>query len=100
MPFDGFLNASYSWQDDVNFDLLQNPKTEQGSYAITNISLGINERERDRYRVTLFVENLFDEDYAAAVTDLSGLYGNASTIFQFLPRNAERYSGVRLRYSF
>ncbi len=99
MPFDGFLNFSYNWQDEVNFDLTQNPATVQDSYGIFNISAGINEAN-DRYRVTLFLENAFDEDYAATIADLAGLYGGSTAIFHFLPRNAQRYAGLKVRFAF
>jgi iron complex outermembrane receptor protein len=100
MPFNGFLTFNYSWQDDVQFDLLQNPRTGQDSYGLFSLSAGIVERDDERYRLTLFVENLFDEDYAATVADLGGLYGGGDVVFHFMPRNAERYAGVRFRYSF
>ena len=100
MPFDGFLNFTYNWQDEVNFDLLGSPDTVQDSYGIFNMSAGILERDAGRYRVEVFVNNVFDEDYAAALADLGGLYGGADAIIQLLPRNAERYGGVRMKYSF
>lgn len=100
MPFTGFVSANYNWQDEVNFDLLQNPLTRQDSYGTFNLNAGIIESDDERYKVTLFVQNLFDEDYAAAITDISALYGNSTTIFQLLPRNSQRYAGIRLRYGF
>ena len=100
LPFDGFINANYNWQDDIVFDLLQNPLTRQDSYGTFNLNVGIVEAEDARYKVTIFVQNLFDEDYAASIADISGLYGGSPTVFQFLPRNAQRYAGVRLRYGF
>jgi iron complex outermembrane receptor protein len=100
LPFDAFVNFNYSWQDEIIFDLLQTPGTEQDSYGIASLSAGISERDDQRYRITLFVENLFDEDYAAAIADLGGLYGGATSIMQFLPRNAQRYIGLKARYAF
>jgi iron complex outermembrane receptor protein len=44
MPFDGFVNVNYQWQDEIIFDLKQNPGTVQDSYGIANISAGIRER--------------------------------------------------------
>ncbi len=100
LPFDGFVNASYLWQDDVIFDLKQDPGTKQDSYGLLNASVGIAERERERYRVTLFVNNLLDEDYTATIVDLSDLYLGDTAYIQLLPRDAERYFGMRLRYAF
>ncbi len=100
LPFDGFINANYNWQDKVIFDLLQNPLTRQDSYSTFNLNAGIVERDSGRYKITLFVQNLFDEDYASSIADLGGLYGGSTAIFQFLPRNAQRFAGIRLRMGF
>ena len=101
LPFDGYLNLGYTWQDKVNFDLLGNPATEQESYGLLNASVGILERASGRYRIEAFVNNVFDEDYTVAMSDdLTPLYGGATAIIQLLPRGAERYAGLRVRYSF
>lgn len=100
LPFDGFFQANYHWQDEVNFDLLGHPNAVQDSYGITNINIGILERAQERYRVTLFVNNLFDEDYATSIGTLDGLYGDKDVRIHYLPRNAERYAGLRVRYTF
>jgi len=50
--------------------------------------------------MTLFVNNVFNQDYAAAIIDLSALYLGDTAYMQLLPRNARRYSGLRFRYSF
>lgn len=100
LPFDGFVNASYQWQDDVIFDLKQDPGTKQDSYGVLNMSVGINERTQDRYRVTLFVYNVFDEHYTQVIADLSDLYLGGTAYIQLVPRNAERYAGVSLKYAF
>jgi iron complex outermembrane receptor protein len=104
MPFDGFVNVNYQWQDEIIFDLKQNPGTVQDSYGIANISAGIRERSgigsQPQYQVTLFVNNVFDQDYAAAIVDLSELYLGDTAYVQLVPRNAERYAGIRLKYSF
>jgi iron complex outermembrane receptor protein len=100
LPFDAFFQANYHWQDEVNFDLLGHPNAVQDSYGITNVNLGIFERTNEKYRVTLFVNNLFDEDYATSIGTLDGLYGDKDVRIHYLPRNAERYAGLRVRYSF
>jgi len=100
LAFDGFVQVNYHWQGEVNFDLLQNPATVQDSYGIANLNIGISERKTDRYRVTLFVNNVFDKRYASALQSLDGLYGDVDVMTHFLPRGAERYAGVRVRYAF
>ena len=100
MPFDGFVDVNYQWQDEVNFDLNQDPRAVQDSYATLNISAGIRERSRGQYQMTLFVNNVFDQDYTAAILDLSELYLDDTAYIQLMPRNAQRYAGIRLKYSF
>jgi hypothetical protein len=33
MPFDGFVGVNYSWQDDVTFDINQDPKLFDEQYT-------------------------------------------------------------------
>lgn len=94
-----FANGNYSYQDDINFSLLANPRTIQDGYGIANFSAGV-EGADGGYRITLFVNNAFDEQYATAIGDSSGFYGGAPVLTQLLPRNAERYLGVKARLSF
>jgi len=100
LPFDGFVTASYTWQDEVNFSLSNNPDTVHDSYGVANLSLGITERGNNRYSVSLFVNNVFDEEYAAGIADVSTIYGGAKTLLHQLPRSSERYAGVRVRVGF
>lgn len=99
MPFDGFANFSYQYQDDVNFDLLLNPHSEQEAYGVFNLSVGVTSKDMDeRYRVTLFVNNLFDESYTTNIAD-NGSF-TERTLIHAIPRDASRYVGVRLKLNF
>ena len=100
VPFDGFANLSFQWQDDLNFSLLGDPGAKQDAYGIVNLSLGIIDSVSERYSVTLFVHNLFDEDYVSSIFNLGGLWGNRPTYIQTFPRDAERYAGVQLGIRF
>ena len=100
LPFDGFITGAYTWQDELNFSISNNPATVHDSYGVANLSLGISERENNRYSVSLFVNNVFDEEYAAGIADLSTLYDGAKTLLHHIPRGAERYAGVRVRLGF
>ena len=77
LPISAFVNLSYQWQDDVNFSLLGDPGAEQDSYGVANLNIGIVESANERYSVTLFVNNLFDEDYVTSISNFGGLWGNA-----------------------
>ncbi|MCR9278203.1 MAG: TonB-dependent receptor [Pseudomonadaceae bacterium] len=98
LPFDGFVNLSYQWQDDVNFSLLADPGAEQDAYGIVNFSAGIQGREHG-YEVTLFVNNLLDEDYASGIGNVGGLWGGSPVYIQTYPREANRYVGLRVGFS-
>ena len=100
LPFDGFVTGAYFWQDELNFSLSNNPDTMHDSYGIANFSIGITERESNRYSATLFLNNAFDESYASAIADLSPIYGDVKTLMHHLPRGSERYAGIRLRFGF
>ena len=100
LPFYGFFNASYNWQDDVHFGLANSPLQVQESYGVANLSVGIVERSAERYRFTLFVNNVFDETYANGLADVRALYGGDVAVVQNLPRDSERYYGMRVRLEF
>lgn len=100
MPFDGFLSFSYVWQDEVQFRLDQNPLTTYDSYGVGDFSLGINERDNDRYRVTLFVNNVADETYSSRIVDWRQLYGGSMALSNTFARNSQRYYGVRAKFNF
>ena len=100
LPFDGFLNFSYQWQDDVNFSLLADPGATQDSYGIANLSLGIVESANERYRLTVFVNNLFNENFVTGINNFGGLWGGTPVYTQTVPREAEQYFGIQLGVSF
>ena len=50
----------------------------------------------DRYRVNFMVNNVFDESYASLITP-----GGPGGSFRYLvPRDADQFFGVNLRYNF
>jgi iron complex outermembrane receptor protein len=99
MPFYGFLNLTYVWQDEVSFDLLQSPLNEHESYGVGDFNVGINDKD-DRYRVTAFVNNFTDENFSATIVDYRQVYGGARALLGSLPRGSQRYYGVRVRFNF
>ena len=100
LPFDGFLNLSYLWQDELNFSLLGNPRSAHDAYGVFNLSAGIASKQ-DTYRVTAFVNNVFDEAYLGGLQDLSAvLFRGEEALAGFVPRGANRYAGIRVRMNF
>ncbi len=100
MPFDAFFNASFQYQDDVNFSLLADPGAVQESYGIVNLSVGLVGNGDNRFSVTAFVNNAFDEEYAAGIGNTGALWGNAPVYIQNYPREANRYAGIRVGFEF
>jgi iron complex outermembrane receptor protein len=97
------VTLGYQHQGKVNFDLLGNPLLTERAYGIFNASVGAE--LANGFKATLFVTNLFDTHYAASLQDGFGtLNGNATNpahvIYQFQPRDSERFFGVKLGYSF
>ena len=100
LPFEGFANFSYRWQDEVVFNLNQDPELRYDAFDVLDLSVGIVERERAAYRVTLFVNNVFDDTYLISKANLGQLYGGRQAIGQILARESQRYAGVRVKFQF
>lgn len=98
----GTFIFSYQHQSAVNFDLLGNPLLEQKGYGVFNASLGA---EFGQFKLTAFVNNLFNKHYAASLSDGFGNVGGSATndihpIYQFLTRDSQRYFGIKGTVSF
>ncbi|MDG9928314.1 MULTISPECIES: TonB-dependent receptor [unclassified Pseudomonas] len=87
------LSTDYSWQDEVQFSLDQNPDTVQGAYGIWNASVALADYNAG-WRVALLGKNLADKSYAQA------LASGGSYIYRAVPRDDQRYFGVQLRKDF
>jgi iron complex outermembrane recepter protein len=105
--FDAFVNTSYRYQSDVITNINQDPSLAAPSQSVFNLSAGIADR-RGRYRLTLFVNNLFDKEYAN--TGFTGLGSwssrapnpvvNVRTGTWTPARDAFRHYGIRLDVKF
>ncbi|GLK61295.1 hypothetical protein GCM10017624_34580 [Azotobacter vinelandii] len=84
------LSSDFSWQDEVQFTLDQNPDTKQGAYGIWNASIALADYN-DGWRVAFLGKNLNDKSYAQS------LASGGNYIYRFVPRDDERYFGVQLR---
>lgn len=98
----GIFIMGYQHQSGVNFDLLGNPLLSQKGYGVFNSSLGV---EFGKYKLTAFVNNLFNKHYASSLADNFGVVGGSAAndthpIYQFLSRDSERYFGLKATVSF
>jgi iron complex outermembrane receptor protein len=111
----GSLSADYRWRTGGSFDFTfgaqGNYQSSQLStfspdpviralstihnYGLVNLSAGIVDTN-DRYRLTFQVRNLFDQSFAAAITN-----GGPGGAYRYqIPRDADRYFGVTARINF
>jgi len=96
-----FFQSSLNMQSDVLFSLEQDPLTRQDGYVTVDASVGLKE-VGNRFHVTLFVRNLFDEEYATSIFR-DAFFGNAASpnnLDHYLPKEANRYFGASVRVSF
>ena len=87
------LNADYSWQSKVQYDLAQSPDAIQPAYGILNASIGLAHNTQG-WRVSLLAKNLANKSYA------SFLQNSGTNINRYVPRDDQRYFGVNARYEF
>jgi iron complex outermembrane receptor protein len=99
----GFGTIAARWQSSVIFNLLQDPDSVQKAYGIVNLSAGMR---NECWKLTLFVNNLFDQRYALTrgrdtqwnINQLTSPPTDAAT---WKPgRDSARYVGLRLSASY
>ncbi len=96
--FDATLTGSVRYQSKVNYELSPDPLTIQPGFAILNLNLGVQPSDSPRYKLAVFVNNVFDTHYYNGMTDYTAF--TAANAFGFVPRDFRRYAGVRASYSF
>ncbi len=90
------FGLNYQHQSAVSFDLLGDPLLVQNAYGVLNGSVGI---EHGPFKVTAFVNNLFDQHFAAGLADTFGTYG-VHAVTQVLSRDSQRYFGLKVGVHF
>ena len=91
-----FLNAAYVWTDGVNHDLQLAPWMEADSYDILNLSAGLEVAGDINYSITVFANNLLDDNYDNALLDWSDSAQQLATL-RFVPRDYSTYFGIRFK---
>ena len=97
--YSGIANLNFQYQSDVNFDLGNNPLLRQAGYGVVNGSIALSDPSH-ALKVTLYVNNLLDKSYSSFIGDNFNFYSGAHVLTQTLPRNSERYVGLRVKYAF
>ncbi|MFZ2995800.1 TonB-dependent receptor [Sphingobium sp.] len=96
--FAGFAQVGVNFQSKMNFSVEQDPLLEQPAYALVDASIGVKQID-GRYSLTLFVKNLFDENYLTSIGHTSFLGGNYDLVGTF-NKDADRYFGATLGMKF
>lgn len=97
-PFDVILGANLRSQDDVLYELSQDPYSSQDGYTVVDLRTVLAGKDAG-YRITAFVKNAFDQNYAALI------YANPPPLLpngyiQLVPKYANRTVGLEVRYDF
>jgi len=95
----GVLQGAFVYQSAINYALSVDPQGAQGGYGLTNLSVGVRDADRG-YEVVAYVNNAFDKQYYANYANSNGNFGNLVAINAVLPRDFERYFGIRARFDF
>ena len=88
---DYFIN--FSWQDDYEMSNILHPIGLQKSYSIVDASVSLSGGGENRYSVTAYVDNLFDEEYLLWPGAVAG-------VLTFQTENIGRTVGVKLSFDF
>jgi iron complex outermembrane receptor protein len=95
----GFVSSSYRWQSRVVYNLLQDPDSVQTAYGLFGMAVGA---QNDRWKLSLFGNNLFDKSYALtrgrnSIFNISQTAIPPTDSIGWTPaRDSERYFGLRL----
>lgn len=89
--------ANYNWTSHTLFTNLadaNNPNSIwiRPSYGIANATLAVTSPD-ERYKISLYVKNLFGTPYVDGLRRISGSVGGAGAVAQSIPRDFDRFIG-------
>ena len=93
------LNGGVSYSSRINFDIDQNPLAQQAPYALVDGQIAL-QSANDRWSIALIGKNLTDKFYTSFITPVGT--GTTALSYQRLqvPRDAQRYFGVRASFKY
>lgn len=97
-PMEVILGADLRSQDEVLYGLSQDIYNWQDAYTVVDARVTLAGTQ-DRYSLTAFVKNVFDQEYATLIY-AQGSVLLANAYVQRVPKYANRTFGVELRYDF
>lgn len=97
----GFIQVGLNYQSDTIFSLNQDPLLKQDGYALVDATVGIHDID-NRYSLTVFVRNLFDQTYYSQLNHgtILATAANATDLWANFNKDADRYVGATLGVRF
>ncbi|PSJ43438.1 TonB-dependent receptor [Allosphingosinicella deserti] len=97
----GFVQVNLNFQSRQQFAIEQDSLLVQDAYALVDMSVGVSD-QNGSYTLTMFVENLFDENYTTNLQHGTLLASTASPfdIYGQVNKDANRYFGATLGVRF
>ena len=96
MPFDAYMRYDFSWRDAYNTRLGNDPLVEIDSLALSNIAVGLADKNA-HWEVMIFGRNIGDEHNYAGMIENNNLIGRA---VGYSTRESFEYWGIRAKYNF
>ncbi|MEY2943588.1 MAG: hypothetical protein RLY97_1602 [Pseudomonadota bacterium] len=98
------FSTNYTWTSKTLFTNLAdaaNPNSIwlRPSFGVANLAVTLNSPD-DKFKISLYVKNLFNEHYVAGLRRISGSVGGAGAVAQALPRDFNRFVGGSLTMNF
>lgn len=93
MPWDGYANASWTWQDEQVYEMTGDPMQIGKPYGLLDFTVGV-EAKSGSYNVEIFGKNALDNWYPGTIGSTAPLY--AEQLF-IATRGQHAYFGMRVR---
>lgn len=100
--WESFMQLTGTAQSKFNFVIEQDPVLEHPSYTLVDASIGLR-APGNRYRITFFAKNIFDEHYVTLMARSSTLTTatySPDSVTGNVPKDANRYFGATIGVSF
>lgn len=99
--YGGVAQVSVAYQSKLNYALEQDPLTVQKGYTVVDASIAFHTVDQ-KYRLNLFVKNLFDQNYFTSIghNALLSSAANATDLQANISKASDRYFGATLDVRF
>lgn len=95
-PINAYLATAYTWQDEVQYTLYNDPETVQESYGLLDVSAGISDRD-EKWEMSIFGKNVTDKVFYDGKSEGTGTLGR---VYSRVARGAQTYWGLKGTYRF